>query len=354
MDTTNTTTPADDSNSVTLQLIIAQQAAALVEMQRAMTLLAERVEASVGTARGAGDRITLSKLRDKAVAAMTTNTKRTYEGYMNLLVDGDPSLMGSDGRAWVGMGAMWADEVLPSHLEVALGVVATRAQRRAEDRAAGREAAERTVRSTDGHGARYNAIGAWRRLFEAAINDRHLAEGMNPAQKLKKPPRAKGGSRDALEDEHFSAMVQLLGSTGDDPELDGMIVRFLDITGARQEGVINLSPSAPFVCTRSSRARSTSLCPTRSSPNCLSSRSGVGRRTGLTRCSVSAWAADASRTSRGAGSTTCLAIVFSRRSSGRTAFRSRRTRCVTTRSRGSSATLVRRCRRPSRGTARAT
>ncbi len=240
MDST-TTTPADDSNSAMLQAIIAQHAAALVELQRAMTLLADRVEASVGTARGTGDRIAMLDLRDKAVAAMTTNTKRTYEGYMNLLVDGDPSLTGSDGRAWVGLGAMWADEVLPSHLEVALSVVATRAQRRAEDRATVREAAERTVRTTDGHGARYNAIGAWRRLFEAAIKDRHLAEGMNPAQKLKKPARAKGGGRDALEDQHFSAMVQLLSSTGDDPELDAMIVRFLDITGARQEGVINLT-----------------------------------------------------------------------------------------------------------------
>lgn len=241
MTTTTTVTAADDSNAAALQAIIAQQAAALVEMQRTMTLLADRVEASVGTARGTGDRITMSDLRDKAVAGMTTNTKRTYEGYMDLLVDGGPGLTGPDGRPWAGLGSMWADEVLPSHLEEALSVVTARAKRRAEERAAQREAVGRTVRTTDGKGARYNAIGAWRRLFEAAIKDRHLAEGMNPAQKLTKPPRSKDGGRDALEQEHFSAMVRLLSSTGDDPELDEMIVRFLDITGARQEGVINLT-----------------------------------------------------------------------------------------------------------------
>lgn len=237
---TTTTTSADDSGSATLQLL-AQQAAALVELERTIAMLADRVETSVGTARGAGDRITMFDLRDKAVAAMTTNTKRTYEGYMDLLVDGDPTLTCSDGRQWLGLGSMWADEVVASDLEKALSVVATRAKRRAEDRAAQREAAGRTVRTSDGRGALYNAIGAWRRLFEVAIKDRHLAEGMNPAKKLAKPARAKDGGRDALEPQHFSAMVQLLSGTGDDPELDALIVRFLDITGARQEGVLELT-----------------------------------------------------------------------------------------------------------------
>lgn len=63
---------------------------------------------------------------------------------------------------------------------------------------------------------------------------------MNPASKLKKPKRKKGGARMALEDRLYEDMFALISSTGDDPELDELILRFLDITGARQEGVINL------------------------------------------------------------------------------------------------------------------
>lgn len=171
---------------------------------------------------------------------MTTNTRRTYLGYMQLLAHGDPTLTGPNGLSWAGIGHMWADEVLPSHLEQALQVVDQRAVRRAKARAEQRAAAERSVRRTNGDGAQYNAIGAWRRLFEVGIRDRHLAEGMNPASKLKKPKRKKGGARMALEDTLYQDMFTLLSSTGDDPELDELILRFLDITGARQEGVLNL------------------------------------------------------------------------------------------------------------------
>ncbi|HEY3383066.1 MAG TPA: site-specific integrase [Vicinamibacterales bacterium] len=220
--------------------LIAQQGAALVQMQQALQLLAERRDDAPRSARGAGDRITVAQLVVKAKASMTTNTFRTYAGYMTFLAAGDPSLTDVDGHQWAGIGTMWADEVLPSHLEQALLFVDQRAARRAEVRAEQREAAERTVRRTDGKGARYNAIGAWRRLFEEGIRDRHLAEGHNPAAKLKKPKRSKGGRRMALEDKHFVQMRELLSSTGDDPELDEMIVRFLVVTGARQEGLLKL------------------------------------------------------------------------------------------------------------------
>ena len=229
----------EDGMAQALQLV-AQQAAALVEMDRSLKLLLERAE-NVGTsARGSGERILVADLVEKAVVSLTTNTKRTYEGYMRLLSDGDMTLTGADGKPWKGLGTMWADEVLPSHLERALTVVDLRASARAEGRAVRREEVGRTVRRTDGKGARYNAIGAWRCLLEVAIKDRHLAEGMNPALKLKKPTRVKGGRRGALEEQHYSQMVHLLSATGDDPELDAMVVRFIDVTGARQEGLLNL------------------------------------------------------------------------------------------------------------------
>lgn len=201
---------------------------------------AQLVAAGTG-AQGAGERITLEQLSIKALTKLkATSTYRTYAPYIRFLVTADDSLVCPDGRPWAGLGTMWVDEVLPSHLEDGLVALAIRHQRAAEQRAAVREAAGRTVRYTDGVGARYNAVGAWRHLFTVAENDRHLKKGMNPAALVTKPKRSKG-TRFALEDELFAEMTALIGSTGDDPELDAMILRFIDITGARQEGVLNLT-----------------------------------------------------------------------------------------------------------------
>lgn len=216
--------------------VIAQQAAAIVELQQAMALMASGGRPS---ARGAGERIKMVDLVAKAKASMTTTTARTYSGYMDLLVE-DKGLVDAKGEAWKGLGDMWADDVLPSDLEKALEVVGVRAQVRAEERAQVRDVAGRAVRSSKGDGARYNAIGAWRRTFEVAIANRHLAKGMNPAADLKKPKRVKGVTRLALKPALYEQMVELISSTGDDPELDEMIVRFIEVTGARQEGVVNL------------------------------------------------------------------------------------------------------------------
>lgn len=198
--------------------------------------------ASAGpTARGAGERIRVADLVTKSIEQMTPNTSRTYAGYMEFLAKGDPECPDPQVRAWKGLGQMWVDEVLPSHLTKALMMVSARAACRAEGRAQVRRDAERVVRDTDGTGARFSAVGAWRRLFRDAIADRHLAPGMNPAMDLTKPKRKRGGSRFALEEPLFGEAVRLISTTGDDPELDAMIVTFIDVTGARQEGVLNLT-----------------------------------------------------------------------------------------------------------------
>lgn len=237
----SSTSEAEQPGLAEALVLLAEQSAQLATMGEALRLMAERGPTSLPTARGAGERVTVAALVKKAQSAMGAGTSRTYLTYMNLLSEGDQTLAGPDGLPWNGIGSKWADEVLCSELNDALVVVKRRAARQAEARALGREAAGRTVRRATGEGACYNAIGAWRFLFEVAIQDRHVAEGLNPATKLKKPKRRKGGRRMALEAEHYEAMVQLISSTGDDPELDAMILLFLDVTGARQEGVLNLS-----------------------------------------------------------------------------------------------------------------
>lgn len=191
------------------------------------------------TAQGPGTRITVADLATKAIDALSEGTARTYGTYMRFLAHGDPAVTGPDGRPFTGYGHMWADEILPSHLVTALELVERRRADGAARRAHNRQLAGRVVRDTRGMGAQYNAVGAWRNMFETAIKDRHLAEGMNPAAKVKKPKRL-DGQRMALEPEHYQQMVRLISFTGDDPELDALALRFLDITGARREGLLNL------------------------------------------------------------------------------------------------------------------
>jgi integrase len=190
-------------------------------------------------ARGSGERVTVAELATRALDSCSKNTRRTYGSYMRLLANGEPTVAGPDGKPYEGIGDMWADEVLPSHLEAALKVVWARAQAGGEDRADRRESKDRVVRESDGSGAAYNAVGAWRKMFTVAVNERHLAENFNPASKVDKPAR-QPGRRLAIREAHLREMLEFFGSTGDDPELDLMINRFILITGARQEGVLNL------------------------------------------------------------------------------------------------------------------
>lgn len=198
------------------------------------------VRAERASAQGPGARITVADLAIKALGTLSEGTARTYGTYIRFLAWGDPEMTGPDGRPWTGFGQRWADEILPSDLVMVLELVGRRQEEAAARRACNRELAGRVVRDARGMGAKYNAVGAWRNMFQTAIKDRHLAEGMNPAAKLAKPKRS-DGQRMALEDEHYEQMTRLIASTGDDPQLDNLVLRFLAITGARREGLLNLT-----------------------------------------------------------------------------------------------------------------
>ena len=214
----------------------------VAEMRAQLAALTEALTAALAaskSARGVGDRITVADLATKTLAGLTTNTARTYGSYIRFLAIGDPSVVGPDGKPWAGMGARWADEVLTSDLEQVLRLVHQRQVDQSAIRAQNRDAVGRVVRRPDGSGARANAVAAWRRMFQVAMDDRHLAEGMSPAKRLKKPMRD-DEVRMALDDTHYDQMEELFLTTGDDPMLDTIILKFLNIAGARQEGVLNL------------------------------------------------------------------------------------------------------------------
>lgn len=186
-----------------------------------------------------GKPIRMRKLAEKALKGLPENTRRTYATYIDILVDGWPAAAPKAEKLYKGMGKKWAHEVLPSDLEHALVWVERRAQVGSHWRAERRQAVGRAVRASDGSGAKYNAVGAWRRMFATAVKDRHLAAGMDPAQKVRKPKRS-GGSRRPLKDEQMEEFWAVVSGAGNDPVLDAMLCETILVSGARREGILNL------------------------------------------------------------------------------------------------------------------
>lgn len=187
-----------------------------------------------------GERITVSDLATKTLAGLKGGTKKTYGSYIRFLAQGWPLDAPPEQKTYPGLGEKWADEVLPSDLEEALRHIEARALDTAASRAANREAAGRYGRSSDASGAMYNAVGAWRRMFKVAVKDRHLAKGFDPAQEVTKPKRS-DGTRLAFEQLQMDELWAVGVGTGDDPVLDEHIVETILVTGARQEGILNLT-----------------------------------------------------------------------------------------------------------------
>ena len=226
----------------------APMSAAPMSAAQAAQLIALLEAAQVTTAAPAaaalvpGEPITVRDLVAKAQRKLAnTSSRRAYGPYLSVLTDGVPTSV-LPGRAYDGIADKLWHEVLTSDLEIALGHVKNRALAHGQARDAARAAAKRALRKSNASGAVFNAVGAWRFLGQVAIADRHLAPGYCPAQQLTKPKRRKGG-RDALDPGLLETALQFVASTGDDPELDELIVHTILVSGARQEGILNLSLS---------------------------------------------------------------------------------------------------------------
>jgi hypothetical protein len=189
-----------------------------------------------------GEPITVRDLMAKTRRGLKPETARAYGTYLDFLADGWSTT--EPGHApvqrYAGLGDRWAHEVLPSDLEEALRFVEQRALESGARRAAARESVGRTPIASTGVGACYNAVGAWRRAFEVAVKDRHLARQFNPAKDVKKPRRITGKRRPMTQPQtdEFWAVVC---NTGNDPELDELICLTIIVGGTRREGLFNLT-----------------------------------------------------------------------------------------------------------------
>lgn len=129
-----------------------------------------------------------------------------------------------------------------SDLELERDIVRRRA---AEHRISRAKARGRSLRSWDpdahGHGAAENFVRACRFAFNLAVVDGLI--GRSPAIALRVPPRPPAPER-PLETAELEQLWQVASSTGDDPELDRLILLLARHTAARREGLINLTLDA--------------------------------------------------------------------------------------------------------------
>ncbi len=95
-----------------------------------------------------------------------------------------------------------------------------------------------------GHGAAENLIAALRCLYRQAEDDGLISEKDNPARKVARPRRLPS-TRRAVADTRLAEINQVAATTGDDPDLDTLILRLHTETACRRSGGLALRPQDP-------------------------------------------------------------------------------------------------------------
>jgi len=84
-----------------------------------------------------------------------------------------------------------------------------------------------------GRSAQEHLVAALRCLYQRAVEDELISEAGNPARKVAKPRRLPS-TRRALPDNRLAEINQVAAATGDDPELDTLLLRLHTETACRR------------------------------------------------------------------------------------------------------------------------
>ncbi|GGM64883.1 tyrosine-type recombinase/integrase [Dactylosporangium sucinum] len=95
--------------------------------------------------------------------------------------------------------------------------------------------------SRGGRTAAENLITALRCIYRYAVADGHVAEDANPSLRVPKPRRL-ASTRRALCDTQLAELVATAGMTGNDPQLDSLLLRLHTETACRPGGALVLRP----------------------------------------------------------------------------------------------------------------
>jgi len=96
--------------------------------------------------------------------------------------------------------------------------------------------------SRGGRSSQEHLVAVLRCLYRHAEDDGLIAEKDNPARKVDKPRRLPS-TRRAIADTRLAEINQVAVTTGDDPELDTLILRLHTETACRRGGALALRPA---------------------------------------------------------------------------------------------------------------
>jgi site-specific recombinase XerD len=147
-------------------------------------------------------------------AAVSAGTRRAYGSYWNRVIEhwGDRRL----------------DQPTPSEIRQLMTWVKTHV------------VARRNARG--GRSAQEHLVVALRCLYQRAVEDGLITEVDNPARKVAKPRRLPT-TRRALPDTRLAEINEIAATTGDDPELDTLLLRLHTETACRRGGALALRPA---------------------------------------------------------------------------------------------------------------
>jgi integrase/recombinase XerC len=146
-------------------------------------------------------------------AAVSAGTRRAYGSYWNRVIE-----------HW---GGRRLDEPTPSEIRHLMAYVKTHV------------VARRNARG--GRSAEEHLVAALRCLYRRAVDDGLITEADDPARKVNKPRRLPT-TRRALPDTRLAEINEIAAQTGDDPELDTLILRLHTETACRRGGALALRP----------------------------------------------------------------------------------------------------------------
>jgi integrase/recombinase XerC len=164
------------------------------------------------TASPARDVPTFADYVPRVAKAVSAGTRRVYASYWNLVV-----------REW---GGRSLDEVTA----LDIGSLCEQAKSSAVQRR----------NSRGGRGAAEHLIGALRCVYSFAVAEGLITESQNPALRIAKPRRLPS-TRHALPDRRIEELSQVAAQTGNDPELDTLLLRLHEETACRRGGALALT-----------------------------------------------------------------------------------------------------------------
>src|SRR6266576_5332571 len=144
-------------------------------------------------------------------AAVSAGTRRAYGSYWNRIVE-----------HW---GTRRLDEPTPSDIRQLMTWVKTHVVARRN--------------AWGGRSAQEHLVAALRCLYRRAAEDGLISEADDPARKVAKPRRLPS-TRRAVPETRLAEINQVAAATGDDPELDTLLLRLHTETGCRRGGALAL------------------------------------------------------------------------------------------------------------------